>query len=100
MWAELPLKALISIDLRFRIIAATMPLWQVAGAGFLVFIVALGSGANSFLETEIGQWFRKMRHSYENPVAGNHDSQFIIVRVSRWLTRTVSEDHQTATVYS
>lgn len=36
-------------------------------------------------------------HSYENPVAANHDSQVIIVRVSRRLTRTVVVNHQTTT---
>jgi hypothetical protein len=40
------------------------------------------------------------RHSYENPVAANHDSQVIIVRVSRRLTQTVVVNHQTTTGYS
>jgi hypothetical protein len=37
--------------------------------------------------------------SYENPASTHHDSQTIIVRVSRQLTRTRMKNHRTTATY-
>lgn len=51
---------LVGINVSYDIFNFAVVSWSAVATGFLVFSLALGPGANSFLGKRIGQWFRNI----------------------------------------
>ncbi|ERG99136.1 MAG: hypothetical protein J07HQX50_00278 [Haloquadratum sp. J07HQX50] len=59
-WAEVLTGALIGVSVGVDALSSATVSWPAGVAGFLIFTVALGPGANSSLGGQIGQWFRNI----------------------------------------